>query len=113
MSVVLASLLVILSAGGAASASAGIATPEIRIAATQPLTVVGTHFRPGSRVRVDVSGGLRRLKFATVDRRGSFRATFAASRIGRCAAPTIVVVTSAGTRRLTKRLPAPDCPPPA
>jgi len=108
----LASLLVALSVASA-TASTGIATPGIRIVTTQPLTVVGTHFRPGSRVRVALSGGLRRLKFATVDRRGSFRTTFAAVRIGRCAAPTMVVVTSAGGTRLSKRLPAPDCPPPA
>lgn len=112
MRIFLVSLVTVLGVGCSAAAPADAGVPAIRIVGLQPLTVVGAHYRPGARVRVTVFARVRVSKVVTADRRGSLRAVFAAIRVGRCTAATLVVALSAdGTRRVIKRLPAPDCPP--
>ena len=113
MRILLAAFVAALGIGSAAAAPAS-GVSAIRIAGLNPLTVAGAHYRPGARVRVTVFARVRISKVVAADGRGSFRAVFASIRVGRCTAATLVVALSAdGTRRVIKRLPAPDCPPPA
>jgi hypothetical protein len=87
------------------------AKPQLKVLATRPLVVQGTHFRARERVRVTVttSTAVRRTVRATDT--GSFKAQFSAVSVGRCAGATIQAVGSAGDRASSKVLQAQDCAP--
>lgn len=106
-----ASLAILALAAG--PAAAGPSVPVIAIIASAPVTVVGTHYRPGRTARVTLSGTVRASRAVVVNRNGRFRMIFSNVRLGRCSAALVVVRSDGVATRTLKRLPAPDCPPPA
>lgn len=84
------------------------AKPALRPLDLDPLTLRGTAFKSGERVKVLVSApGFARARLVRADARGRFRVSFAVSP-GRC---DFVVVQAIGVRgsRATFRRDVPDC----
>jgi hypothetical protein len=83
--------------------------PALKIASLDPLTVKGTRFVPGERVKLLVNAGGARMKAAKVDERGRFAIAFRVD-LDRCAG---IVVQAFGTRgsRAMVDITAPNCAP--
>lgn len=75
-----------------------------------PLTLRGANFLPGERVRVTISGELRRTKQVTATRAGAFVVRFSAA-YDRCSGLLAVAVGARGSRAVLK-LPPLACPAP-
>jgi hypothetical protein len=82
----------------------------MKIADRSPLTLRGSGFADGERVRVVVRVPGREQKRVTASRRGSFVAAFREASFNRCSGLSAFAIGSRGSRaRLL--LPAPACPP--
>ena len=98
-------------ASGAAVSSAGTG-PTLRIGSTNDLSVVGSGFRPGILVRIQLVGpGLDRRATVRAGVRGGFAFRFHG--VGRCAARSVIARATNGA---AARVPPPwfvrECPPP-
>jgi hypothetical protein len=87
------------------------AKPQLKVLATRPLVVQGTHFRARERVRVTATttGAVNRTVRATAA--GSFKAQFTSVSVGRCEGATVTAVGAAGDRATSKVLRDQDCSP--
>jgi hypothetical protein len=105
-------VVVALGASTAGQGATGVTSsqPALRIVDGTPLTLRGTGFAAGERVRVLVRVPGREQKRVTASWRGSFVAAFNKSAYNRCSGLTAFAIGSRGSRaRLL--LPAPACPP--
>jgi hypothetical protein len=94
----------------AAGQSVASGQPAMKIADRSPLTLRGTGFAAGERVRLVIRVPGREQKRVTATRRGSFVAAFSRANYNRCSGLTAFAIGSRGSRaRLL--LPAPVCPP--
>ncbi len=111
MAPVTAVLLGILLAVSACSGSGSgpSSSAALRFAETTPLTVRGSGFQPGERVRLDL-GSSGATTWARASGRGSFRASFDVP-VTRCDRIRVMAIGSKGSRVVLKRLPAPACLP--
>lgn len=107
----LAAIVVALVWTSVALSSGTRAKPQLKVLATRPLVVQGTHFQAGERVRVTAktSGAATRTVRATAA--GSFKATFSSVSVGRCEGATITAVGVARDRATSKVLQDQDCAP--
>ena len=106
-----AAIVVVFSLVGTATvqgASSGAAT--IKILDRTPLTLRGTGFAAGERVRVVVRTASTRQMRLSATARGSFVAAFRAASYNRCSGLTAFAFGSRGSRAQLV-LPAPACPP--
>ena len=93
-----------------AGQSATSREPAMKIVDRAPLTLRGTGFAAGERVRLVVRVPGRVQKRVTASRRGIFVAAFNKAAYNRCSGLTAFAIGSRGSRaRLL--LPAPVCPP--
>ena len=84
--------------------------PSIRLRASSPAKVVGTHFAPLERVRVVLTSGASWKKTVRTSARGAFTATFLAATVDRCNGFTIVASGAKGEIATRKAMPF-GCPP--
>jgi hypothetical protein len=100
-----------LVAGLAICWSSSAATrPVVRIADDLPLTLRGTSFRPGERVRVRVLMGAATLVRTTrASRTGRFSVRFAGIRLNYCAAPLTITARGARSGLVRVRIPIREC----
>jgi hypothetical protein len=98
------------SAVGQTATSVTSSQPEMRVVDRTPLTLRGTGFAAGERVRLVVRVPGLAQKRVTATRRGFFVAVFSRAGYNRCSGLTAFAIGSRGNRaRLL--LPAPACPP--
>ena len=84
--------------------------PALRIADDLPLTLRGTSFRPGERVRVTVHMGASTLVRTTrPGRRGGFTVRFAGVRLNYCAAPLTIAARGTRSGVVRARIPIREC----
>ena len=94
-----------------ALAAASTTRPTVRVAATAPVRVVGSHWRAREHVRVVVqtaNGPVTRHAVATTG--GGFTVTFANVSVDVCGMGLEIVATGAGDRAVVKTVPR-ECPP--
>jgi hypothetical protein len=101
-------LLALVSTAAVHGASSGAAT--INMVDRTPLTLRGTGFAAGERVRVVVRTTSTRQLRLNASARGSFVAAFRAASYNRCSGLTAFAFGSRGSRAQLA-LPAPACPP--
>jgi hypothetical protein len=102
-------------AGGVAAGGVGSdenRTPRLRLADAAPLTLRGTGFAPGERVRVTVAAARTRTKRLVAGRSGTFVARFAGITVHRCDGLFAQASGSEGSLARLKR-PQTFCPPPS
>jgi hypothetical protein len=106
---VLLGILLAVSACSGSGSGGPSSSAALRLAGTTPLTVRGSGFQPGERVRLELgsSGATAR---ARASGRGSFRASFDVP-VTRCDRVRVIAIGSKGSRVVFKRLPAPACLP--
>lgn len=102
-------LLALMSTAAVHGAPSGAAT--IKVVDRTPLTLRGTGFAAGERVRVVVRTTSTRQLRLNATARGSFVAAFRAASYNRCSGLSAFAFGSRGTRAHLV-LPAPACPPP-
>ena len=86
-------LIASVSLAGAAEA------PRVRVSETEPLTVRGSHFRPGERVKIVVrSGGSRSETSQRASADGSFSALLPALKFDECRGYVVKAEGSQGSR---------------
>jgi hypothetical protein len=98
---------------GVAAGSAGSdgnRTARLQLADTAPLTLRGTGFAPGERVRVTVTAMTTRTKRVVAGRSGRFLVSLAGVPYDRCLGMSAQAVGSEGSLARLK-LPQPLCPP--
>jgi len=109
-------ILVLPAVAALAAAGGGAATttprPALRVVATAPVAVLGTHFHRHEPVAVMVSTGTRSVtRRAVASATGSFRATTSLS-VDRCGDGLLVVrATGARGSKAALKYPLPECPP--
>ncbi len=109
-------VLAVCGAAGIAAAVSGPAlgrsVPSLGITARQPLTVVGSSFRPREHLRVTVTlPGRVRSRSVTAGRTGHFEVVFLQLSASRCDLLRVVAIRQSGARVVLKRLPPPACLP--
>ena len=111
MKAIIASLAtaVFLVPAGAAADGTATRTARLRILQTPTLSLSGSRFLPGERVRVTVVSRTKHSKRVTATRRGAFVVRFDFMP-DRCLGATVVAVGNRGSRAQAK-LPMPVCPP--
>jgi hypothetical protein len=86
--------------------------PSLRLVDSAPLTLRGTEFIRGERVRINVQvGGESDSRTARAGTLGGFVITFADATLDRCSGLFVVAVGASGSRA-TLKLPMPHCPVP-
>jgi hypothetical protein len=104
-------LLAALALAGLASAST---RPSLRVLRLDPLTVRGTHFRAGERVRVTLRyAETRKTRRVRVSSAGTFTTAFdTTTQLDPCTSGfSVVAVGASGERAVVKVVPH-ECPPP-
>jgi hypothetical protein len=101
-------LISLMSTAAVQGASSGAAT--IRVMDRTPLTLRGTGFAAGERVRIVVRTTSTRQMRLSATSRGSFVAAFRRATYNRCSGLTAFAFGSGGSRAQLV-LPAPACPP--
>jgi hypothetical protein len=96
--------------GSTASGSESRKQAKLKLTAGIPLTIRGTNFLPNERVRVTVSGELRRTKQVIANRSGVFLVRFQTA-FDRCSDMTALAVGARGSRAMLK-MPQLGCPAP-
>jgi hypothetical protein len=104
--VLLLSVATFVSAASAATRQ----RPAVRVAATSPFTVVGTHFVPGERVRVVLEARGPHVRTVTARPSGRFTAAFRGVSIPDCMGFLIVATGDRGSRARLSLMP--ECPQP-
>ena len=95
---------------GFASGTTAATRPVLRIADDLPLTLRGTSFRSGERVRVTVHMGTSTLVRTTrPGRRGGFTVRFAGVRLNYCATPLTITARGARSGVVRARIPIREC----
>jgi hypothetical protein len=94
--------------GGAGSE--GTRTPRLQVASAAPLTLRGTGFVAGERVRVTVAAAATRTKRVVAGRSGRFLVGFTGVSYDRCLGMGAQAVGAEGSLARLK-LPQPLCPP--
>ncbi len=97
---VVAALALVASACGQAaepsSSKSSVARPQLAPVQQRPLTVKGTGFQPGEKVRLAAKGLESSYAHATADAAGTFEATFHG--VDGCDSVTVSAVGSKGSR---------------
>ena len=91
--------------------SATRAKPQLKVLATRPLVVQGTHFRARERVRVTATTTSAVTRTVRTTAAGSFKAQFESVLVARCTGATVKAVGVAGDQASIKVLQAQDCAP--
>jgi hypothetical protein len=105
LAVAVAVLLLAGSAGATSRTGAAL-----RILKLAPLTLRGTHFKPGEHVTLVLTRAhTRTVRKARAGHTGTFTITFKATIVDRCSTYTITVRGSGGSLIVLK--PKPQCPP--
>lgn len=91
---------------GAAQTETTAARPSVKVLKRVPLTLRGSHFRRGERIRISTAGRSWRLRATPT---GTFVATLRG--IDRCNSVRVLVTGDEGSRVVVKILPSPLCPP--
>jgi hypothetical protein len=91
--------------------SATRARPQLKVLATRPLVVQGTHFRARERVRVTATTTEAVMRTVRATAAGSFQAHFTSVSVGRCSGATVKAVGAAGDRASFKVLQDQACAP--
>jgi hypothetical protein len=107
--VLLGILFAVSACSGSGPGSGPSSSAALSLADTSPLTVRGSGFQPGERVRLDL-GSSGATTLARASGRGSFRASFDVP-VTRCDRIRVIAIGSKGSRVVLKRLPAPACLP--
>jgi hypothetical protein len=107
--VLLAILLGVSACGGSDSGSRPSSSAALTLVDPNPLTVRGSGFQPGERVRLELGSG-RATTRARASEHGSFRSSFDVP-MTRCDRVRVIAIGSKGSRVVFKRLPAPACLP--
>ena len=107
----LAAMLVALVWASAGLSSPARAKPHVRVVATRPLVVQGTHFRARERVRVTATTTRAVTRTVRASATGSFRAQFSGVSVGRCDVATVKAVGALGDHASSKILRDEDCAP--
>ena len=90
--------------------SAVTAQPSMKLVRAKPLTLRGTGFAAGEKVRVVLRVSVTTTKRVTATGRGAFVVAFHGAAYNRCSGLTAFAVGSRGSRARLVR-PAPVCPP--
>jgi hypothetical protein len=101
-----------LAAAGLSSTGHARGRPALKLAGTRPVTVHGSGFQAGERIRLVLrkpSGASTRRVRAS--RRGKFSARFPRATIRRCAGFSVKAAGRGGSRAALLRRPALACPP--
>jgi hypothetical protein len=85
--------------------------PQLRLLDRAPLTVKGTRFRPGERVRIRIAAAEPAARTVHATRAGSFTMRFDAVSVGRCGSVSVEAVGARGDRASLKVLQPQDCAP--
>jgi hypothetical protein len=104
--VLVLSLATFVSAASAATRQ----RPAVRVAATTPFTVLGTHFVSGEHVRVVVEARGPHVRTVTARPSGRFSAVFRGVSIPDCTGYLIVATGDRGSRARISLMP--ECPQP-
>ena len=107
MRIVLSALAVALLATSTALGAADARRPTLRITDLAPLTVRGTNFRPGERVKLLVNAGRPVTRAVRAGPRGGFVARLGVRVDGSCAT-VVQAIGAAGSRALVD-MAAPGC----
>ena len=107
MRIVLSALAVALLATSTALGAADARRPTLRITDLAPLTVRGTNFRPGERVKLFVNAGRPITRAVRAGARGGFVARLGVRVDGSCAA-VVQAIGAAGSRALVD-MASPGC----
>jgi hypothetical protein len=96
--------------------SAGLSSParpkpHLRLLDRTPVTLKGTYFRAGERVRVTVTTTETQTRVLRASRLGSFTAQFENVTVGRCGGLAVRAVGARGAQATLKVLQEPDCAP--
>ena len=112
---ILQSMKVALAAAALAAAvfaGSAAAKPTLRLVATSPTKVSGTHFKAQERVRVVFDLGAQRfVKFVRASRAGAFTASASDASFDRCGASVQIRAVGAISGAATVKLQLPDCAP--
>jgi hypothetical protein len=102
---------VLVTAGVAfATGSTAATRPVLRIADDGPLTLRGTSFRPGDRVRVTVhTGPATYVRLTRAGRLGRFTVRFAGVRLNFCATPLTITARGARSGVARAHIPIREC----
>ena len=93
-----------------ATSSDAASRPLLRIADDVPLTLRGTSFRPGERVRVTVhTGPATYVRSTRAGRLGRFTVRFAGVRLNYCATPLTITARGARSGVARARIPIREC----
>ena len=106
-----AAVVVTLLAMVGLAAGASDRTPRLTLRDHSPLTVRGTQFAGGERVRVSVRTPALSVRTVGARSDGTFVVTFAGVSVDRCSVIRIAAAGAGGSRAGLKLLPAPLCPP--
>jgi hypothetical protein len=102
----LAAVLIASSFTGPSAEQAPTAKPQIRVATLRPFIVLGTGFRPGETVRLDVRAedGAGSTK-DVAGRRGAIDASFPRLKLGRCSTYVVTARGNEGSRASVRSFP--------
>jgi hypothetical protein len=104
-------LALVIALGGTATASAG-SSARVRFSSTDPVTIRGTGFYAGERVRVTLRGpDVKRVRVVVTTPRGAFMARFGSVGIDRCTDSLYAAAVGRRGDRAGAKLPQPQCPP--
>jgi hypothetical protein len=109
MSRTLAGCVVAMLAFGAAAAGS-CPRPALRLASTNPIRVVGSHFQPGERVVVTYYANRGAARHVLASGQGTFTAVFSPRLHDRCSGYFVRAIGNRGSRALLKT-PLPACAP--
>ena len=106
----LAALAAIVAVTGiGAGATAASTKPSLRVVSWSPLAFRGQEFAAREKVRVELWGVARAIRYVIATRTGSFTVRFADVTTTRCDMVRVVALGSRGNRAVFKFLPAPAC----
>jgi hypothetical protein len=95
----------------ATAASAGEDRAALRLQDRSPITVAGSGFERGERVRVTLIHETSTQQVVRAGRPGTFVVSFAGTFVRRCELVRVTAVGGRGSRAVLKILPAPACMP--
>ncbi len=110
---VVAALFAMLVGAVAAAAPAAAAKATLRVVKLSPLTIRGTGFKPGERVKVTLSAGAAGTVRGTATAAGTLTVSLRKAKVTACTAYTLRAVGAAGTKVTFKRTVTASCKPAA
>jgi hypothetical protein len=94
----LAALIVLAAVVLVPATSAKGLRPALRVTATKPLAVRGTHFVPREKVKVIARGDVLRVHHVVAGADGTFRTVFTAVKVSACRGLDVQALGSRGSR---------------